>query len=191
MTPEMIPWVIVRATGFTAIIALSLAMVAGLLVRTRDRVGPVKGAAMVDIHRQMSIVALTATAIHGLGLLFDRTVHVSLVSLVVPGLIEYRPLWTALGVVAAELALLVHLSFRWRARIGVTVWRRLHMVTYAVFAAGVTHGIMAGTDTSRPWAAAIYGAAVTAVAALTGWRFATMRRASGARTQRPATQGAQ
>ena len=176
MTPEMLPWVLARATGMAALILFSGAMVAGLLVRTRAAIGPLKGSGMVDLHRLLSLLALLATAAHGVFLMQDATIDITPLSLVVPGLVPYRPLWTGIGVVTAELALLVHLSFRVRKRIGSTAWRRLHWLTYAVFAGAVAHGIGSGTDSGTPWALAIYGGAVGAVAGLTGWRATTARR---------------
>ena len=187
MTAEMLPWVISRATGFVAFALISGAMVAGLLVRTRAAIGPLRGAGMVDLHRHLSLLGLAAIAVHGGSLLFDRTVDVSPLALVVPGLIPYRPLWTGIGVVAAELALIVHLSFRFRSRIGVKTWRRLHWATYAVFAGGAVHGIASGTDTGSTSAQMLYAGAVGAVAALTGWRAVTARRAP-ARKPKPARQ---
>ena len=176
MTAEMLPWILARATGMTAIALIGLAMVAGLLVRTRTTVGGLKGAGMVDLHRHLSLLGLMAIAAHGVFLVLDTAVDISPLALVVPGLVPYRPVWTGIGVVAAELALLVHLSFRFRRRIGVPAWRRLHFATYAVFAGGVVHGIGAGTDTGSTWALALYGGLVGAVAGLTGWRADTARR---------------
>jgi DMSO/TMAO reductase YedYZ heme-binding membrane subunit len=176
MTPEMLPWVISRATGFAAFALISGAMVAGLLVRTRAAVGPLKGAGMVDLHRHLSLCALVATAVHGGALLFDATIDVGPADLVVPGLMEYRPVATGIGVVIAELALLVHVSFRYRSRIGPKNWRRLHWATYAVFLGGAVHGILSGTDTGALPAQMLYAGAVAAVAALTGWRAVTARR---------------
>ena len=176
MTPDMLPWVLARATGVSAIVLLGAAMIAGLLVRTRTAVGPVKGSGMVDVHRHLSLLALLAIAAHGVLLVQDTTVEISPLALVVPGLVPYRPAWTGVGVVAAELALLVHLSFRFRKRIGVPAWRRIHWLTYAVFAGGVVHGIGSGTDASTPWALGLYGGLVGAVAGLTGWRAVTARR---------------
>ena len=182
MTAEMIPWVISRATGFTALGLLAAAMIAGLLVRTREGVGPLKGSDAVSLHRQLSLLALAATGIHGGALLFDRSVDVEPWGLVLPGLLPYRPVWTGIGVAAAEIALLVHLSFRFRKRIGAKAWRRLHWLAYAAFAGGAVHGLASGTDSGRGWALAIYGAAVGAVTALTGWR-AVMARRSGRRKE--------
>ena len=186
MTVEMLPWIVARATGFAAFGLIACAMIAGLLVRTRTAVGPVKGSGMVDLHRHFSLLALIAMAVHGTALLFDGTIDVSPLALVVPGLVPYRPLWTGIGVVAAELALLIHLSFRFRARIGVPVWRRLHFLTYAVFVGGAVHGIASGTDSGTTWGIAVYGAAAGAVAGLTGWRAVTARRKATTRAARPA-----
>jgi DMSO/TMAO reductase YedYZ heme-binding membrane subunit len=189
MTPDMLPWVVARATGFAAFALIAGAMIAGLLVRTRAAVGPLKGAGMVDLHRHLSLLALLATGVHGGALLFDATIDIEPAALLVPGLIDYRPVATGVGVVVAELALLVHLSFRYRSRIGPKNWRRLHWGTYAVFLGGAAHGILSGTDTGSLPAQALYAAAVAAVAALTGWRAVTARRSAKSKTA-PARQTA-
>lgn len=184
MSIDMIPWLISRATGITAFAALTAAMIAGLLVRTRTPVGGVKGAGMVEFHRLFSVTALIAMAVHGSALLLDPTVSLGPAQLLVPGLIEYRTGWTSLGVVAAELALVIHLSFRFRGRIGVKTWRRMHMLTYAVFALGLAHGVAAGTDTSQTWARVLYAGSASAVIALTWWRVGMARRSAAARSRR-------
>lgn len=179
MTIDMLPWIVARAAGLTAYGLMAATMLAGLLVKTKTPVGELKGTGMVDLHRHFSLLALAATGVHGLALVLDTTVEISLAALAVPGLVPYRPAWTALGVVAAWAALVVHLSFSVRKRIGPKNWRRLHWITYAAFLGATAHGIGAGTDTPRPWALALYGGTVTAIAALTGWRATTARRARG------------
>ena len=182
MTIEMLPWIIARATGFAAFGLISCAMIAGLLVRTRGSIGSVKGGGMVDLHRHLSLLALLAIGVHAIALLFDATIDIGPLALVVPGLIPYRPFWTGLGVIAAELALLVHVSFYALSHIGGKNWRRLHWVTYSVFLFGALHGIMSGTDTGTTWAIAIYGGAISAVVALTGWRAMNLGRAAARKT---------
>lgn len=181
MTPDMLPWILARATGMTAIVLIGGAMVAGLMVRTRTTVGGLKGSGMVDLHRHLSLLGLLAIASHGVFLVLDTSVDIRPLALVVPGLVPYRPLWTGIGVLAAQSAVLVHLSFRFRRRIGVPMWRRLHLLTYAVFAGGVVHGIGSGTDTGSTWAMAVYGGLTGAVCGLTAWRVMTARRRSGTR----------
>jgi DMSO/TMAO reductase YedYZ heme-binding membrane subunit len=107
-------------------------------------------------------------------------VQIGLGALLVPGLSSYRPLAVGLGVVAAELAVLIAVSFPLRQRIGFRNWRRLHWTTYGVFGLATAHGLAAGTDSSRPWAFALYLAAVFAVTAATAWRaFASSTRSKG------------
>jgi DMSO/TMAO reductase YedYZ heme-binding membrane subunit len=76
----------------------------------------------------------------------------------------------ALGVVGCELAVVIVVSFSLRRRIGIRNWRRLHWLTYAVFAAATVHGIAAGTDSARGWAIDLYLAAIASVVFATAWR---------------------
>ena len=115
-------------------------------------------------------MCLGATALHGVALVLDSSVHITIVGLFLPGFVSYRPLWVGVGVVAAELMVLVYASFSQRKRIGTKTWRRLHWSTYAIFAAMIAHGLMSGTDTPQPWARGIYLGAIGAVAAATTWR---------------------
>ena len=127
-------WILARATGLTAYVLLTLSTLAGLVVKSRPFGRALKAASVVDTHRFLSLLALGAIALHGLALTLDQTVRIGLSSLLVPGLSGYRPLATGLGVVAAELAGLIIVSFPLRKRIGPRTWRRLHWATYAMFA---------------------------------------------------------
>lgn len=163
-------WNLARASGFVAYGLLAATMIFGLAVRTRALSRLVKPAAVTDTHRVLSLLALGMIALHGMALVLDPVVEISPAGLLLPGLTEYRPVWTAFGVVAAWLALAVHASFSLRKRIGARTWRRLHWLTYAVFLTATVHGIASGTDTTRGWAMAIYGLAVGAAVGATVWR---------------------
>ena len=166
-------WILARATGLTAYVLLTLSILAGLVVKSRPFGRALKAASVVDTHRFLSLLALGAIGLHGLALTLDQTVRIGLSSLLVPGLSGYRPLATGLGVVAAELAGLVIVSFPLRKRIGLRAWRRLHWATYGVFALATAHGLAAGTDSSQPWAFGLYLGAVFAVATATASRVLT------------------
>ena len=64
---------------------------------------------------------------------------------------DYRPLWTGLGIVAGYLAAVLGLSFYFRRRIGARLWRKAHRATIVVYALGVVHTLGAGTDADGPW----------------------------------------
>jgi methionine sulfoxide reductase heme-binding subunit len=166
-------WILARASGLTAYIVLTLSVLAGLVVKSRPFGRALKAASATDTHKFLSLLALGAVVFHGLTLMLDKTVRIGFAALLVPGLSGYRPLATALGVVAAELAALIIVSFPLRRRIGARAWRRLHWATYGVFGLATAHGLAAGTDSSQHWAFGLYLAAVFAVAAATAWRVLT------------------
>jgi sulfoxide reductase heme-binding subunit YedZ len=163
-------WILARASGLTAYALLTLSMLAGLTVKSRPFGRAVRPASATDVHRFLSLLALGAIAVHGLALVLDQAVRIPLAALLLPGVAQYRPLATGFGVVSAELAALVIVSFPLRRRIGARTWRRLHWLTYAAFVLATAHGLAAGTDSAQPWAFALYLGAVGAVAFATVWR---------------------
>lgn len=176
-------WILARASGLTAYLLLTASVLAGLVVKSRP-FRSLKPGAVTDVHRFFALLGLGALAVHGLALAADRTVRMPLAGLFIPGLSPYRPLPVALGLLAAELMILVYASFSLRRRIGTRNWRRLHWATYAIFAGATLHGVTAGTDSGRPWAAALYLGAVGAVAFAVTWR------ALAAPAPRPSPKGA-
>lgn len=173
-------WILARASGLTAYVMLTLSVLAGLVLKSRPVGNRVRPAAVTDTHRTLALLGLGAIVLHGVTLVLDSTVKITPLALVVPGLAPYRPLATALGVLAAELMVVVYASFSLRKRIGPRTWRRLHWATYGIFAAATVHGVTAGTDTGRPWATALYLGALFTVALATGFRFLTTPLAKGA-----------
>ncbi|MCC6222227.1 MAG: ferric reductase-like transmembrane domain-containing protein [Thermoleophilia bacterium] len=168
-------WTLARASGLTAYLLLSASVLIGLAVRTRPLGKAVKPAIVVDLHRFLSLLGLGAIALHGLTLVADTASPLSWPDLLVPGLSQYRPFWTGLGVVAAGLTLLVVVSFSARRLTGARVWRRLHWATYGLFAAATAHGLMAGSDTGRGWVALLYAASLGAVGGAAAWRLLAPR----------------
>jgi sulfoxide reductase heme-binding subunit YedZ len=162
-------WLLARASGLTAYALLTASVLAGLVLKSRP-FRSLKPAAVTDTHRFLALLGLGAIAAHGLALLLDRTIRLTPAALLVPGASPYRPLPVGIGVLAAELMVVVYASFALRRRIGTRNWRRLHWATYAIFAAATVHGLAAGTDTARPWAFALYLAALGSVAGAAAWR---------------------
>ncbi|MET1009956.1 MAG: ferric reductase-like transmembrane domain-containing protein [Gaiellaceae bacterium] len=163
-------WLLARSSGLVAYALLTASVLAGLVVKSRPLGRSVRPAAVVDVHRFLALLGLGALVLHGGALVLDNAVDIGFEALLVPGASPYRPLATALGVVAAELMVLIYASFSLRRRIGAKAWRGLHWLTYLVFALGTFHGLGAGTDSGRTWALALYGAAVGAVLGALAWR---------------------
>lgn len=163
-------WLLTRASGMTAYLLLTFAMLAGLTVKSRALGRSVRPASVVDVHRFLSLLALGFLAVHGVTLVFDRAVSIPVEALFVPWASPYRPLWTGLGVVGGEIAAIVVASFSVRRLTGAKAWRLVHWTTYAAFVLATAHGLFAGTDTGHTWALGVYLGAVSAVTGATAWR---------------------
>ena len=162
-------WLLARASGLTAYVLATLSVLAGLVLKSKP-FARLRPAAVTGFHRSLAAGMLGAVALHGVALVLDTTVRITPLALLLPGLSAYRPVSTALGVAAAELAAVIYASFSLRRRLGFTNWRRLHWLTYAVFGAATIHGLTAGTDASRPWARLLYIGAIAFVVFATAWR---------------------
>jgi sulfoxide reductase heme-binding subunit YedZ len=163
-------WILARASGMLAYALLTASVLVGIVLRARPFGRSLRPATVTDLHRFLAVLGLGALLLHGAALVLDDAVDISPAALLVPGLVPYRPLWTSAGVLAGELTLLIYVSFSLRRRIGTRAWRRLHWLTYLVFALGTLHGLAAGSDSDRTWALSLYGAAVGSVVAAAAWR---------------------
>jgi sulfoxide reductase heme-binding subunit YedZ len=172
-------WLLARASGLTAYGLLTASVLAGLVLKSRPFGRALKPASNTDVHRFLALLGLGMLALHGTTLMLDRTLKMPLTGLFIPGASPYRAAAVAVGVVGAELMLLIYVSFRLRPKIGARNWRRLHWATYLVFLLATVHGFASGTDSTQPWARDLYLGAVGAVAFATAWR------ALGRPTRRP------
>lgn len=145
-------WLIARATGITALIAVSAAVGTGLFVATRGEPRkPGAARAGFDLHRHLAVIALVATVGHAAALVADPWLHAGLVDVLVPGTVAYRPVWVAAGIVAAYLSFTLGASYRLRARIGKRRWRTLHRLNLAAYVLIVVHVLGAGSDAGTLW----------------------------------------
>ena len=172
MTPlaANVAWYIERAGGFSAFGLLTLGTLLGLALSGRVRSTAWPRFAIEDVHRFVGLLTGTFVAIHVVTLLADSFMPFSLRQLVVPGTSSYRPLATALGVVAMELLLALALTNRLRGAVPYGFWRRAHYLNFGVWLLALVHGLMAGSDTRAAWALAPYALAAGSVAGLTAWR---------------------
>lgn len=148
-------WLASRASGITAFLLISCSVLLGLAMATKILRGRVKPPVLVKLHEHLALVGLVAIAVHAITLLGDAWLNPGPLGLLVPFTMDYEPLFTGLGIIAAYLALLLGLSYYVRRRIGTKRWRSLHRLTLLVYVLGVIHTLGAGTDASTPWLRAI------------------------------------
>ena len=169
-------WYAARAGGMVAFGLLTIGVLLGLGLSGRARLKEWPRFAVEDVHRFVGLLTGTFIAVHVLVLLLQSYVPFSVADLVIPGKASFKPLPTALGVVAMELLLALAVTNHYRKELSYSFWRRAHYLNFAVWLFALVHGLVSGTDTGTAWGAAFYAVSGGSVAGLTAWRVARLRR---------------
>lgn len=178
LTSSPIDWYAARAGGVVAYMLLSAVVVLGLSMSGKRRLDRWPRFALEDVHRFAGLLTGSFIAIHVAAVAVDSYLPFSPVSLVIPLVSRYRPIWLGLGIVAAELLLALAVTNHYRhTRLPYRLWRRAHYLNFAVWGAATLHGIGSGTDRSAPWLVALYAVAVATVGSLTARRILRAREA--------------
>jgi sulfoxide reductase heme-binding subunit YedZ len=164
-------WYAARASGVAAYVVLSLVVMFGLTLGGKAQNKRWPRFSVEDIHRFGGLLVGSLIGIHVLAIAADSFLPFSLVQLLVPFTSKYRPLWTGLGIAAAELLLALAITNHYRKRLRYSFWRKAHYLNFAVWGFASLHGLMAGTDRGANWLAILYGVSVAGVVMLLVWRF--------------------
>jgi hypothetical protein len=171
LTSSPIDWYVARAGGVVAYVLLSAVVAVGITMAGKKSMRRWPKFAMEDVHRFGGILVGTFVIIHVVSVAIDSYLPFSLLSLIVPLAGHYRPVWTSLGIVAAELLLALAVANHYRnSRISYSFWRKAHYANFAVWGAATLHGLGSGTDRSTPWLLTIYAISVGTVCGLIAWR---------------------
>ena len=170
-------WYAARASGVAAYVVLSIVVSLGLALggKAQNRRWP--RFSVEDIHRFGGLLVGSLIGVHVLAIAADSFLPFSLTQLLVPFTSTYRPIWTGLGIAAAELLVALAITNHYRKRMPYRYWRLAHYANFAVWTFASLHGLMAGTDRGAPWLAVLYGVSVATVLMLLLWRFAASARA--------------
>lgn len=181
-------WMLIRGSGLVAYGLLAGATIWGLVLSLGVLSRSTKS--LTFVHESLSVGALLATGVHMVALYLHDYLEFTAEEILVPGTSDWRPVAVAWGGVAFYGMLILTISFYLRAQIGQRQWRLLHFGAFGVFAGGLVHGVMAGTDTSHPVVLGLYVATAAAVIVLIAMRIAAVTAPaapSGRRTaERPA-----
>jgi sulfoxide reductase heme-binding subunit YedZ len=178
-------WYAARASGVAAYVVLSLVVCVGLTLGGKAQSRRWPRFSVEDVHRFGGLLVGSLIGVHVLAIAADSFLPFSLTQLIVPFTSTYRPLWTGLGIAAAELLLALAITNHYRKRMPYRFWRKAHYLNFAVWAFASLHGLMTGTDRGAAWLAILYAVSVASVLMLLVWRFGGPRR-----TTRIATTGA-
>lgn len=171
-------WYVARSGGIVAWALVAASVLWGLLLtgeRPSERATTRRElsrratvAKLHDMHRFLSGLALVFVVVHGVGLLLDDTLGLSVVDIFVPWAADADPSGLAWGIVAFYLLLAVETTSLLRTRVPEAIWRGAHVMGLVVFLLGTVHGLDVGTDVENPliwWPAAAASAAIVGLAA--------------------------
>lgn len=158
-------WYASRATGLVSLVLLTATMVLGLLGAGRVALAGLPRFAMTSLHRNLSLLTITFLVLHVAGAVIDPYAGIAWADAVIPFVSAYQPLWLGLGAVALDLMVAMIATSLVRDRIGLRLWRVLHMSAYACWPIALGHGLgVGGADSRRLWVLAIDALCLVAVA---------------------------
>jgi methionine sulfoxide reductase heme-binding subunit len=164
-------WYAARASGVAAYVVLTVTISIGISMGGKAQSRRWPRFAVEEVHRFGGLLAGSLIGVHVLSIAIDSFLPFSIGQLVIPFTAAYRPVWTGLGVFAAELLLALAITNHYRKRMPHRLWRTAHYLNFAVWTAASLHGMLGGTDRSAAWLALLYAVSIGTVVSLLAWRF--------------------
>ncbi|MDP9321764.1 MAG: ferric reductase-like transmembrane domain-containing protein [Chloroflexota bacterium] len=161
MDPQLFIWIVARATGVAAYIALCLAVLSGIALRTSVLDFLATNRALRSLHDFVTWVWIPLGFAHVTTLLLDKTAQIAPLDLVVPFQVGYAPVAIGLGTLSLDIVVLVTITSWLRRKMDDRLWRWLHRTSYVAFVTLFLHALLSGTDFSSPlissisWSAAL------------------------------------
>jgi DMSO/TMAO reductase YedYZ heme-binding membrane subunit len=150
-------------SGAFALIALTVAVAAGLVATDRIFMPPAGRVMSQAVHRALSLAAVGFLATH---VVMEVLAHRSRpVDAVGPFLASGQRLYLGLGTLASDLVLLVLVTGVARRRFAgwPAAWRAVHVTAYLAWPLAILHGLLAGRQ-AKPYVYWSYGGCLAAVA---------------------------
>jgi sulfoxide reductase heme-binding subunit YedZ len=163
LTSNPTAWYVIRASGVVAYVLLSSGAVLGITLAGKARLPRWPRFAVEDVHRFIGLLVGAFVTLHVLTIAIDAYLPFSVSGLGVPFVSAYRPVWTALGIVAAELLIALAITNKLRRKLPYKVWRRAHYLNFPVWLLATLHGLGSGTDRHTLWLLSIELLSVGAV----------------------------
>jgi methionine sulfoxide reductase heme-binding subunit len=164
------PWYLSRGSGFIALGLLWLSVLIGLLQSCGLLKGWTNAASNIDLHDYLSVLSLYATLFHGLILIFDHYITLSVTDVLVPFATAYKTGTIALGIIALYLGFAATVTTYLRAGLSNRAWRIIHQLSLVGFFMALYHGVAMGSDTRLEPVVYFYLFTGLSVAALTIYR---------------------
>ena len=171
MDPQLFFWIVARATGVAAYIALCLSILSGIALRTSVLDFLATNRALRALHDFMTWVWIPLGFAHVAALLLDKTAQIAPVDLIVPFQVSYAPVAIGLGTLSLDIVALITVTSWLRRRMdNDRLWRWIHRTSYLAFITMFVHALMSGTDFSAPAISAVSWSAALGIGLLAASR---------------------
>lgn len=177
-------WYVARASGIVAWLMLTASVIWGVILSTKAFPARRRPAWLLDLHRWLGGLTVWFVAVHIGALVADNYTAFGLADITVPFASSWRPGAVALGVVAAWLLAAVQLTSLAVKRLPRTVWRAVHLTSYATFWLTSVHAALAGSDRTNWLYELTAAASIGAVAWALIYRLTNRRATSPPATRR-------
>lgn len=141
-----VAWLVTRSSGVVAWALLVASAAWGLLLATRVLGRKASPAWLLSLHRFLGGLAVVFTGVHVVAIVADGYVHFGLADVLVPLASSWEPVAVALGIVGMYLLAAVEITSLLRSHLSQAAWRRVHLLSYGLFATTTVHALLAGTD---------------------------------------------
>ena len=160
----MILWYSSRALGVVSLVLFTAVVILGISTAGRAALTAFPRAAVLRLHRTLSITATAFIAVHIATAILDSYVSLSVWDVVVPFGSSFDPFWIGLGAVAVDLLIAIGISSAFRRRLSLRAWRAVHLSAYAMWPIALIHGFgVSGGDGQQRWMIALDIVCITAV----------------------------
>ena len=165
-------WYASRATGVVSVVLLTAVVVLGVVTAGRRSPHGESATVVMALHRWLSLGMTVFLGAHIVTAIAETYVSIDLVSAVLPFTSGYEPVWVGLGTLAFDVLLAVIVTSVLRHRLAERTWRRVHLLSLALWPMAVVHGIALGTGDQPVLVATTIGCGVVGAGAL-AWRWTT------------------
>ena len=156
-------WYATRGLGASTLLVLTATVVLGILTATRWSGEQTPGFVAVDLHRNLSLLAICLLLAHIVTTVLDPFAHISVRDVLIPVGAAYRPVWLGLGVAAFWVLVAVAATSLLRDRVGLRTWRLIHWAAYTSWPLAFIHALGTGSDARAAWLVALAAACAAAV----------------------------
>src|SRR5580693_4008949 len=143
-------WFLSRGSGLVLLVLFSIVVVLGVATRTGSAPSRWPRFAVAELHRTLSLFAVSLLALHVVTAILDPFVTIGWAATVLPFASPYRTVAIGLGALTVDLAGAVLITSLARRRLGQRTWRAVHWLAYLAWPAAPAAAGPAGWRPGHP-----------------------------------------